>query len=177
VRSSLFSANIEVDGREYMSLENPRLLRVRLNGELLAREGALVDYQGAIEFSDEGAGWLGKLFKKAATGVPLMRCKGQGDLFLAQNAHDLYLVGLAGGSLTVNGANVLAFDPSLTWDVKRVEGASTFAEGVFTLVFTGTGGIAVSSFRKPIVLDASEVPTFADPASAIAWSSSGCVVV
>ncbi len=174
MRSNLFSANVELEGSEYMSLQNPRLLKVKLNGELLARQGAMVAYQGAIEFAYEGAGGMKKLIKKVATGegVPLMRCRGQGDLFLAQNAYDLYLIDLEGDSLTVNGANVLAFDPNLTWDIRRVEGASMLAGGVFNMVFTGVGRIALSSFGTPVVLDASQAPTFADLQSAIAWSSS-----
>jgi uncharacterized protein (AIM24 family) len=174
MRSNLFSANVELEGSEYMSLQNPRLLKVKLNGELLARQGAMVAYQGAIEFAYEGAGGMKKLIKKVATGegVPLMRCRGQGDLFLAQNAYDLYLVDLEGDSLTVNGANVLAFDPNLTWDIRRVEGASMLSGGVFNMVFTGVGRIALSSFGTPVVLDAGQAPTFADLQSAIAWSSS-----
>ena len=174
MRSNLFSANVELEGSEYMSLQNPHLLKVKLNGELLARQGAMVAYQGAIEFAYEGAGGMKKLIKKVATGegVPLMRCRGQGDLFLAQNAYDLYLIDLEGDSLTVNGANVLAFDPSLTWDIRRVEGASMLSGGVFNMVFTGVGRIALSSFGTPVVLDASQAPTYADLQSAVAWSSS-----
>ena len=174
MRSNLFSANLEIEGSESMSLQNPRLLKVKLNGEVLARQGAMVAYQGAIEFAYEGAGGMKKLIKKVATGegVPLMRCRGQGDLFLAQNAYDLYLIDLEGDSLTVNGANVLAFDPSLTWDIRRVEGASMLSGGVFNMVFTGAGRIALSSFGTPVVLDATQAPTFADLQSAIAWSSS-----
>ncbi|GAA0639169.1 hypothetical protein GCM10009547_49090 [Sporichthya brevicatena] len=174
MRSHLFSANVELETSDYMSLQNPKLLKVKLNGELLARQGAMVAYQGAMEFAYEGAGGMKKLLKKVATGegVPLMRCRGQGDLFLAQNAYDLYLVDLEGDSLTVNGDNVLAFDPNLTWDIRRVEGASMLAGGVFNMVFTGVGRIALSSFGTPVVLDASQAPTFADLQSAIAWSSS-----
>jgi uncharacterized protein (AIM24 family) len=174
MRSNLFSANVELEGGDAMSLQNPRLLKVRLNGDLLARQGAMVAYQGAIEFAYEGAGGLGKLFKKVATGegVPLMRCRGQGDLFLAHNAYELHLVDLEGDSLTVNGANVLAFDPGLTWDIRRVEGASMFAGGIFNMVFAGTGRIALSAFGTPVVLDAARAPTYADLQSAIAWSSS-----
>jgi uncharacterized protein (AIM24 family) len=174
MRSHLFSANCELEGGDAMSLQNPRLLKVRLNGDLLARQGAMVAYQGAIEFTYEGAGGLGKLFKKVATGegVPLMRCRGHGDLFLAHHAYELHLVDLEGDSLTVNGGHVLAFDPGLTWDIRRVEGASMFAGGLFNMVFTGTGRLALSAFGTPVVLDAGQAPTYADLQSAIAWSSS-----
>jgi uncharacterized protein (AIM24 family) len=174
MRSHLFTENLETTGSERMSLQNPRLLKVQLDGELLARQGAMVAYQGQIEFAYEGSGGMKKLLKKVVTGegVPLMRCRGRGDLFLAQHACELHLVDLEGDSLTVSGDNVLAFDPALTWDIRRVEGASMLSGGLFNMVFTGTGRIALSAFGTPVVLDAGEAPTYADLQSAIAWSSS-----
>ncbi|MFN2537636.1 MAG: AIM24 family protein [Mycobacteriales bacterium] len=174
MKSSLFGQNLEADTTETMSLQNPYLLKVQLNGELLARQGAMVVYQGQIAFAYQGAGGVGKLLKKALTGegVPLMRCSGQGDLFLAQHAYQLHIVDLDGDSLTVNGDNVLAFDPSLSWDIRRVEGASVLSGGVFNMVFTGSGRLVLSAFGTPVVLDAGQVPTYADLQSAIAWSSS-----
>jgi uncharacterized protein (AIM24 family) len=174
MRSNLFGQNLEADTTDTMSLQNPRLLKVRLDGELMARQGAMVAYQGQVAFAYQGAGGVGKLLKKALTGegVPLMRCTGQGDLFLAQHAYELHIVDLDGDSITVNGANVLAFDPTLSWDIRRVEGASVLSGGVFNMVFTGTGRLVLSAFGTPVVLDASQVPTYADLQSAIAWSSS-----
>jgi len=174
VRSNLFGANTEIQSGERMSLQNPRLLKIELDGEVLARQGAMVAYQGAIEFAYEGAGGVAKLLKKALTGegVPMMRCRGKGDLFLAQNAYELHLIDLDGDSLTVNGDNVLAFEPGLSWDIRRVEGASVLSGGVFNMVFSGTGRLALSACGTPVVLDASQVPTYADLQSAIAWSSS-----
>ena len=69
------------------------MLRARLAGsELLARQGAMVAYQGTVELAYEGAGGVGRFLKKALTGegVPLMRCRGTGDVFLAQDAHELH---------------------------------------------------------------------------------------
>jgi uncharacterized protein (AIM24 family) len=174
MRSDLFDANVEAEGGDGMSLQNPRLLKIALDGEVLARQGAMVAYQGEIDFAYEGAGGLKRVFKKAITGegVPLMRCRGQGDLFLARNSYELHLIDLDGDSLTVNGANVLAFEPELTWDIRRVEGATVLSGDVFDMVFTGTGRIALSAHGTPVVLDASQAPTYADLQSAIAWSSS-----
>jgi uncharacterized protein (AIM24 family) len=174
MRSNLFGANIEVDDGAGMSLQNRRLLKVVLDGEVLARQGAMVAYQGQIEFAFEGAGGIRRVFKKALTGegVPLMRCRGQGDLFLAHNSDELHLIDLDGDSLTVNGANVLAFEPGLTWDIRKVEGATVLSGDVFNMIFTGTGRIALSACGTPVVLDAAQAPTFADIQSAIAWSSS-----
>ena len=66
---------------------------------------------------------------------------------------------------------MLAFEPTLTWDVKRVEGASMFAGGLFNTVFSGTGRIAVAAHGTPVVL-AVDAPTFADTQAAVCWSSS-----
>jgi uncharacterized protein (AIM24 family) len=174
MRSVLFGANVEVAGDERMSLQNPQLLKVELDGEVLARQGAMVAYQGEIEFAFEGAGGMKRLLKKALTGegVPLMRCRGKGDLFLAHHAYELYLIDLDGESLTVNGANVVAFEPGLTWDIRKVEGATVLSGDVFNMVFTGSGRIALSAWGTPVVLDASQAPTYVDLQSAIAWSSS-----
>jgi uncharacterized protein (AIM24 family) len=174
MRSNLFGANVEVEAVERMSLQNPRLLKVALDGEVLARQGAMVAYQGQIEFAYEGAGGMRRVFKKAITGegVPLMRCRGKGDLFLAHSSFELHLIDLDGDSLTVNGANVLAFEPGLTWEIRKVEGATVLSGDVFNMVFTGTGRMALSAWGTPVVLDVSQAPTYADLQSAIAWSSS-----
>jgi uncharacterized protein (AIM24 family) len=174
VHSDLFGENVEIDVTERMTLQNPRLLKVALDGELLARQGAMVAYQGQVEFAYEGTGGVRRLLKKALTGegVPLMRCRGQGDLFLAHNAYELHAIDLEGDSLTVNGANVLAFDTGLTCDIRKVEGATVLSGDLYNMVFSGTGRIVLSAFGTPVVLDASTAPTFADLQSAIAWSSS-----
>jgi uncharacterized protein (AIM24 family) len=174
MRSDLFGQNLEAapSGDHPMQLQNPRMLKVALNGELMARQGAMVAYQGAIDFAFQGGG-MGRFIKKALTGegLPLMRCSGQGDLFLAQDADEIHLIDLDGSAgLTVNGRNVLAFEPTLEWDVRRVEGASMLAGGVFNTVFTGTGRIAIAAHGTPVVLNV-DAPTFADLQSAVAWST------
>jgi uncharacterized protein (AIM24 family) len=71
--------------------------------------------------------------------------------------------------MTVNGENILAFEPGIDWDIRRVEGAGRLAGGLFDVVLEGTGKVAVTSDGEPVLLDTS-TPTFADPDSAIAWS-------
>jgi uncharacterized protein (AIM24 family) len=179
MRSNLFGENLESTSTETMALQNPRMLRVRLGdrttgapGEVLARQGAMVGYQGQAEFVYEGAG-VGRMLKKMVTGegVPLMRVRGVGDVFLAQNADELHVLDLEGDAVTVNGPNVLAFEPTLQWDIRRVEGASMFSGGVFNTLFSGHGRLVVSAHGTPVVLNAAEAPTYADLQSAVAWSA------
>jgi hypothetical protein len=77
---------------------------------------------------------------------------------------------LDGDAVTVNGSNVLAFDTGLSWDIRRVEGASALSGGAFNMVFSGTGRLVVSAFGTPVVLNTGDAPTYADLQSAIAWS-------
>ncbi|HEY6785347.1 MAG TPA: AIM24 family protein [Gemmatimonadales bacterium] len=173
MRSELFGENVETGTQERFSLQNPRMLRVALNGEVMARQGSMVAYQGQVDFAYQGSGGMSKFLKKAFTGegVPLMKVSGHGDVFFADDASEIHLVSLEGDSITVNGKNVLAFDSTLEWDIKRVEGASMMSGGVFNTVFTGSGQVAITAHGTPVVL-AVDAPTYADVQAAIAWSTS-----
>ena len=173
MRSNLFGENLESTTHDRFTLQNPRMLRVALNGEVMARQGAMVAYQGQADFAYQGSGGMGKFLKKAVTGegVPLMKVTGQGDVFFADDAMEIHLVNLENDALTVNGSNVLAFDSTLEWDIKRVEGASMMAGGVFNTTFTGTGTVAITSHGTPVVLNV-DAPTYADIQAAVAWTAS-----
>ncbi|WP_304455428.1 AIM24 family protein [Nocardiopsis sp. YSL2] len=172
MRSELFQQARE-NSRPGMTLQNHKMLRVGLDGEVLARQGSMVAYQGEIDFSYEGSGSIGKFLKKSFSGegLPLMRVTGRGDVFLAKDAWDVHLIDLEDDSLTVNGANVLAFESGLTWDIRRVEGAGMMAGGLFNTVFTGRGRVAVACHGSPVLIDVDQ-PTFVDTDAAVAWSSS-----
>ncbi|HEU0089834.1 MAG TPA: AIM24 family protein [Pseudonocardiaceae bacterium] len=173
MRSELFGANLEAGTQDRFALQNPRLLRIALDGEVMARQGAMVAYQGQLDFAYQGAGGVGRFLKKTLTGegVPLMKVSGRGDLFLADDASEIHLLTLEGDSVTVNGRNVLAFEPTLGWDIQRVEGASMLSGGLFNTVFSGTGQLAITAHGTPVVLTV-DAPTFADVQAAVAWSSS-----
>ncbi|MFB4292624.1 AIM24 family protein [Nonomuraea sp. ATR24] len=155
------------------ALQNSKMLRVQLP-EVLAKQGSMVAFQGQMDFDYEGSGSLGKLFKKAMTGegASLMRVRGQGNLYLADNADDIHLFFLENEGLTVNGRNLLAFQPQLAWDIQRVQGAGMAAGGLFNTTLNGTGWVAVTTHGTPVVLDAAAMPTYADGQSAVCWSTS-----
>ncbi len=176
MRSELFH-NVEQEaGPGGFVKQNNRMLKVHLNGgdeHFFAKQGSMVAYQGSIDFAYEGSGGMGKFFKKAFTGegMALMNVTGTGDVFLAHDADEIFLLQLEGESVTVHGGNVLAFQPSLQWDIKRVEGASMMSGGLFNTTFTGSGVLAVTAFGTPVVLNV-DVPTFVDIQSAVLWSTS-----
>ena len=164
----------EIETGEAFTLQNPRLLKVELSEtSVMARNGAMVAYQGDVKFEHKGGG-LGRLLKKAATGesLRLMEANGSGELFLANQAMLVHVLHLSGDALTVNGANILAFETGIDWDITRVKGgtADMLAGGLFNVALHGTGLVALVSDGEPLRLDVAEAPTFADPSAAIAWS-------
>lgn len=89
-------------GQPGMRLQNGKMLKLALNGEMLVRQGSMVG--------------VGKFIKQHLTGegVPLMKCAGVGNVFLGDLASDVHIIDLDGthDSITINGRNVLAFEPS-----------------------------------------------------------------
>ncbi|OBK70460.1 AIM24 family protein [Mycobacterium sp. 1274761.0] len=178
MRSDLFSPeNAEARmPQPGMTLQNGKMLKVSLSGEILVRQGAMVAYQGNVQFQGLGAGGVGQFIKQHVTGdgVPLMKCSGVGDIFLADLASDIHLIDLEGpqDGLTINGKNVLAFDPGLSYDIRRVQGAGMLSNaGLFNCVFSGRGRIAITTKGTPVVLQVDQ-PTYADPQAAVCWSAS-----
>lgn len=173
MRSELFGTALESSTTDRFTLQNSRMLRVALDGEVMARQGAMIAYQGQVDFAYQGSGGVGKFLKKAFTGegMSLMKVTGKGDVFFADDAQEVHLITLENDSITVNGSSVLAFDSSLTWDIKRVEGASMMAGGVFNTTFSGTGTVAILAHGSPVVLNV-DVTTYVDIQSAVAWSTS-----
>jgi uncharacterized protein (AIM24 family) len=164
----------EVETGEAFTIQNPRLLKVELSETtVMARNGAMVAYQGDVRFEHKGGG-LSRLLKKAATGesLKLMQASGSGELFLAHQAMLVHVMRLDNDSMTVNGANILAFEAGIDWDITRVKGgaAGMLAGGLFNVGLSGTGYVALMSDGEPLRLDVAEAPTFADPSAAIAWS-------
>jgi len=157
-------------------LQNSRMLKVDLAGTggfFYAKQGSMVAYQGDVDFAYEGSGGMTKMFKKAFTGegMKLMKVSGSGDVFLAQDADEIFVLELENESVTVSGSNILAFESTLTWDIKRVEGASMLSGGLFNTTFSGSGALAVTAYGTPVVLQV-DVPTFVDIQSAVLWSTS-----
>ena len=161
----------EVGSNQRVIKQNSRLLKVVLGDDVLAKQGSMVAVQGRIDFDHEGAG-LGKFMKKAVTGegLPLMRCKGQGELFLADRGNQVHIIHLNGAGLTANGRNILAFEPALSWDIERVKGAGMTAGGMFNTRLEGTGWVAITTDGDPVVLR-TDAPTFVDTDAVVAWSS------
>ncbi|MFI5913769.1 AIM24 family protein [Dactylosporangium sp. NPDC051541] len=177
MRSALFAAeNMEKESQQPgLRLQNSKLLKAELNGEIMARQGSMVAYQGQVQFQALGSGGMGKWLKSKLTGegVPLMKCSGRGDVFFADRAADVHLIDLdQGDAISINGSNVLAFESTLQYDIKMVQGMGMMSSaGLFNCVFTGRGRLAITTKGTPVVLTV-DAPTYVDPQAAICWSAS-----
>ena len=163
-------------GDQQFQLQNAKLLRVSLNhGPIEAVAGSMVAYQGQVTFENKGSGGLGKMLKKAATGegTRLMHIEGQGEVFLADEAHQVQVMYLENDSISVNGKNVLAFSSSIGWDINRVSSgvAGMMAGGLFNMTLTGSGYVAIHTDGDPVMLDVAQAPTFGDPNAVVMWTS------
>ena len=165
----------ETESPDPFSLQNSKLLKVELaDVTIQAKLGSMVAYQGDVKFEHAGSGGVSRMLKKAVTseGTNLMKISGTGEVFLADMAQDIHLIKLEDDKITANGANLLAFDAGIDWDIKRVEGASgALAGGLYNMELAGSGWIALVSDGPPLLLQLDGEQTFADPQAAITWSS------
>ncbi|MGW1230025.1 AIM24 family protein, partial [Streptomyces sp. NPDC002530] len=160
--------------------QNQKLMRVDLTvggAGVLARQGSMVMYQGKVDFSYKGAGFAGRIVGNA-TGqeMQLMRCTGRGQVFLAEDASHLHSIELQGDGICVSAENVLAFDESLQYEVRRIEGHGIPGGALFTMQFQGSGTIVVKTHGTPVVLPVTPT-TFADCNAVVAWSSASQVII
>ncbi|MEU2240652.1 AIM24 family protein [Streptomyces sp. NPDC018338] len=142
--------------------------------DLYARTGSMVAYEGFITYEPNPPG-VRQAAKDWATGegTPIMKCSGDGLLYLADYGADVVVINLQNDSLSVNGTNLLAFDAHLQWGVERVKGLAKFAgQGLFNVEIAGTGWVALTSRGTPIVVDCGrgEDETYVDPDALVAWS-------
>lgn len=163
-------------GEGLFELESPRILEINLTNQIWAKAGAMISYRGNIKFEREGIfeHGIGKLFKKALTGegTSLMKATGQGKLYVADQGKKISILNLRGDSIFVNGNDLLAFEPSINWDIKLMRRvAGMMAGGLFNVRLEGTGMVAITSHYEPLTLLVSpNNPVFTDPNATVAWS-------
>ncbi|MEU7597566.1 AIM24 family protein [Streptomyces sp. NPDC039022] len=158
-----------------MTLQNAKSIKYAVDGECFARQGSMVAYRGDLRFEKQGQG-VGKFLKRAVTGegLALMAVRGRGEVWFAHEAANCFIVDIApGDGLTVNGRNVLCFDPSLSYEISTVKGAGMTGGGLFNSVFTGQGKLAVICEGNPIVIPVSpQAPVFVDTDAVVGWTAS-----
>ncbi|MCX5651359.1 MAG: AIM24 family protein [Planctomycetota bacterium] len=163
-------------GHGLFELESERMLEVNLNGDLWTKTGSMVAYLGAVKFTREGIleHGIGKFLKRAVSGegTQLTKAQGQGKLYLADEAKKISILKLHNEAIFVNGNDVLAFEPSLKWDITLMRSmAGMFAGGLFNVRFEGSGMLAITTHYDPLALEVRPgQPVFTDPNATVAWS-------
>ena len=164
----------ETAGKESFQMQGSKMLKVQLSDETIeAKLGSMVAYQGDVKFEHAGSGGLKRMAKKAVTGegTQLMKISGTGEVFLADLAQEIHLIKLGGEAITVNGANLLAFDADIDWDIKKVDGVSgMMGGGMYNTHLEGSGYVAILSDGPPVMIDVDGDDVYADPQAAITWS-------
>ncbi|MBI1371728.1 MAG: AIM24 family protein [Phycisphaera sp.] len=159
-------------------LESQYMLEVNLNGMVWTKMGSMVAYRGNVKFTREGVleHGIGKFLKKAVTGegAKLTKAEGSGQVYLADVGKKISILNLHNESIVVNGNDLLAFEPSVTWDIKMMKSlGAMMAGGLFNVRLEGTGMVAITSHYQPMTLLVSpDRPVTTDPNATVAWSGS-----
>lgn len=162
--------------RDYFQLENPRMLEINLEGDVWTKAGSMVAYVGQIKFEREGLldKGLGTLLKRSVTGegAKLTKASGHGRLYLADSGKTIQLLRLEGDAIFVNGSDLLAFEPTVDWEIKMMRKMAAVASGgFFNVRLSGTGMVAMTSHFEPMTLMVKRgFPIRTDPNATICWS-------
>jgi uncharacterized protein (AIM24 family) len=161
---------------EYFQLENPRMLEVNLDSMVWIKAGAMVAYVGQIKFTREGLleQGVGSLLKRAVSGegAKLTKAEGRGRLYLADSGKTIQVLKLNNESIVVNGSDLLAFEPTMKYEIKMTKKlAAMVSGGLFNVRLEGTGLIAITSHFEPLTLRVEPgKPIRTDPNATVAWS-------
>jgi uncharacterized protein (AIM24 family) len=165
-------------GQGLFEMETERFLELNLDGMIWTKMGSMVSYRGDVKFTREGIleQGIGNLFKKAISGegTSLTKAEGRGVVYLADSGKKITILNLQGESLFINGNDLLAFEPSINYDIKMMRKMSAMlAGGLFNIRLEGSGMVAFTSHYDPITLMVTpDNPVVTDPNATVAWSGS-----
>jgi uncharacterized protein (AIM24 family) len=168
MQSPLFSYTEQQSQDRYV-VQNPQLLRVALTGhdDILARKGAMVAYQGLVDFDGEYQ------TNNTGEGLELMRCSGQGTIYFANLAQYIHVVDVDNEGMTVDSAYVLALDSTLHTEVIAVDSQYGISgSGKYQLNISGRGKVALMTSGQPLMMQVTpDKYVNVDADAIVAWSS------
>ncbi|MER5208952.1 AIM24 family protein [Streptomyces sp. NPDC002825] len=175
MQSPLFN-HAEQQSQERYVIQNPQLLRVSLTGQddVLARKGAMVAYQGLIDFDGEYQTPNQRRARaRTGEGLDLMRCSGQGTVYFANLAQHVHVVEVEQDGLTVDSAYVLALDSTLHTEVIAVDSQyGVSGTGKYQLNISGRGKVALMTSGQPLMMQVTpEKYVSVDADAIVAWST------
>lgn len=171
--SNEFLQNYSPSENTNFQLETPRIMSAMVNDTLTAKAGSMVAYEGELSFTGKASaeGGIKGFVKEMATSEssPVMKVEGDGKVYLADQEKKIQLIELdKGDEITVNGEDVLAFEDTVDYEIKTMDGLSGMSSGGLVNVFlSGPGVVAITTYGEPKVL---EPPVKTDPEATVAWS-------
>ena len=167
-------SNAPDESGERFELESSKMLDIDVDGTVVTKAGAMVAFEGDLSFTGKSSaegGIMGFIKEKATSeGTPVMEVTGQGSVYVADQGKEIQLINLdEGESISVNGSDVLAFEESVSYEIKVIGslgGAS--AAGLTNVFLSGPGTVAITTHGEPLVLTP---PVKTDPQATVAWSS------
>lgn len=163
-------------GQGLFELESERMLEINLNGTAWTKMGAMVGYRGQVKFTREGVleHGIGKMLKKAVSGegTRLTKVEGTGQVYCADSGKKVTILELDNQAIFVNGNDLLAFEPTVQWDIKMMKKMSAMlAGGLFNVRLQGPGMVAITTHFDPLTLRVTpDRPVITDPNATVAWS-------
>ncbi|WP_406863026.1 AIM24 family protein [Streptomyces sp. HUAS MG47] len=175
MQSPLFNYGEQQSQDRYV-MQNPQLLRVALNGQddILARKGAMVAYQGLVDFDGEYQTPNQRRARaRTGEGLDLMRCSGQGTVYFANLAQYVHVVDVDQEGMTVDSAYVLALDSTLHTEVIAVDSQYGISgSGKYQLNISGRGKVALMTSGQPLMmLVTPDKYVNVDADAIVAWST------
>lgn len=161
----------------FFEQETQRIMEINLSNNLAwIKKGAMVAYTGDVKFTLENLFEHGikNVVKRFVSGESsaLVKAQGTGKVYIADEGKKISILNLNGDSIIVNGSNVLAFEPSLKWDVKLMKLSSMMAGGLTNIEIKGNGMLAITTMYEPLTLKVTpDKPVMTDPSATIAWSA------
>ncbi|MDG2221164.1 MAG: AIM24 family protein [Rubripirellula sp.] len=165
-------------GQGVFEMESERMLELNLNGTLWTKMGSMVAYRGNVKFVREGIleQGIGNLLKKAVSGegARLTKAEGAGQVYLADSGKKITILNLKDETLIVNGNDLLAFEPSIKYEIKMMKKVSSMLTGgLFNIRLQGSGMVAFTTHYDPLTLIVTpDCPITTDPNATVAWSGS-----
>jgi uncharacterized protein (AIM24 family) len=153
--------------------ESARTLRIDVDGGVWLKPGVAIAYRGEIAFVRRATIEASSLQDVAMREVaPLVRAAGKGRLYCAHHGSHVHVVRLAGQSLVVAWADLLAFEQGLTFTTSLVgHGIGIAAGGMVAVTLSGYGALALATHGQPLRLEVSPGnPLNTDPHATLAWS-------
>lgn len=161
----------------FFEQETPRIMEINLSNNLAwIKKGAMIAYTGDVKFTMEDLfeHGLKTVVKRFVTGESgnLVKAQGSGKVYIADEGKKISILNMQNDSIIVNGSNLLAFEPSLKWDIKLMKLASMMAGGLTNIEINGNGMLAITTMYEPMSLKVTpNCPVMTDPTATVAWSA------